>query len=203
MATFTLFLLIFDGCSSTWLRFGFTKREPLFNLGCVYLYLQMDSKPLTVYVSEANEHQGICIKPEMVTEQSLIQSDLKPLSQHHLPALQRQRRYLNPMGPDVCYHCNTFFHTPTDLIHHQLAKHATTFCVLCQKEFSARTKWRRHVNSVHGFGKIVTCPYCDKSGYRQDLIFNHIMNTHNLFPCRECKQTFPSKDELEEHKKSC
>ena len=147
----------------------------------------MDSKPLTMYVSDANEHQRICIEPEMVTKQPLIQSDLKPLP-HHLPTLQRQRRYLNPMGPDVCYHCNTFFHSPTDLIHHQLAKHATTFCILFQKEFSARTKWRRHVNSVHGFGKIVTCPYCDKSGYRQDLIFNHIMNTHNLFPCRECKQ---------------
>ena len=156
-----------------------------------------------VYVSETNEHQLICMEPQMATKPSLVQPDSKPLPKHHLQRLQRQRRHMNTIGPYVCDQCNTLFNTATDLVQHQLSKHPTTLCILCQKEFSSKPKWRRHVNSVHGFGKSVNCPFCEKSGYREDLIFSHIVNTHKMFPCRECKQTFPSKDILEDHKKFC
>ena len=154
------------------------------------------------------QEMEILMKPEMETEQSLMDSKqqnqfTKQQSQHHPSKSQPTKRNVNPVGPHVCDQCNTMFLTANELIHHQLSKHPTTLCILCQKEFSSNSKWKRHVDSVHGFGQIFTCPFCDKRGYREDLIFIHIMNMHNMFPCRECKQMFPSKYKMDSHKKFC
>ncbi len=54
----------------------------------------------------------------------------------------------------TCDQCGGTFETPDDVLAHQLATHATTFCVLCLKSFSKKNKWRRHVNCVHGYGKV-------------------------------------------------
>ena len=141
----------------------------------------MSSKLLAVNIipSVTNVQRIICIEPS--------------------PKLE-PRHHLNPVGPHICDQCNSLFDATTNLIQHQLSTHPTTFCVLCQKKLSSKTKWKRHVNSVHGFGQVFKCPFCDKTGYREDLIFTHIMTTHKVFPCKDCKQAFPSKNTLDEHK---
>ena len=146
----------------------------------------MSSETVLVYAVDKPHHQmPICIQPK---------SDLQ---QHH-------QLGSTTTVPDMrlCNQCRVIFDTPNDLIYHQLSTHPTAFCVLCQKMLSTKSKWKRHVNSVHGFGQIYKCPFCDKSGHREDIIYNHVWNTHKVLPCRECKGTFPSRDELDEHKAS-
>ena len=103
-------------------------------------------------------------------------------------------------GMHECDQCHVVFDTPNDLISHQLSTHSTLFCVLCQKKLSTKNKWKRHVNSVHGFGRVYSCWLCEKTAYREDMIYNHVWSAHKVIPCKECKATFPTRGELDQHK---
>ena len=142
----------------------------------------MGTETVVVYaVDNPHHHEPICIEPKM------------NLDQHH-------QQISTVQHVPECSQCSKVFDTAHDLIHHQLTAHPTTFCVLCQKTLSTKSKWKRHVNSVHGFGQIYNCPFCNKSGHREDIIYNHIWNTHKMLSCRECKDTFSTRDDLDKHK---
>ena len=98
-----------------------------------------------------------------------------------------------------CDQCQLLFDSPEEVINHQLANHTTQFCVLCKKTFSSKSKWKRHVNCVHGFGKVFKCYHCPKAAYKEEVILKHMAFKHRVYVCLVCKNGFNSKGDLEEH----
>ncbi len=96
--------------------------------------------------------------------------------------------------------CLQEFSNAQGLFNHQLmTQHINDYCCLCDKTFSARSKLRRHIDSVHA-GKNHGCWFCDKFYNREDHLMEHILRSHGLAACKDCKATFPEKEMLKNHR---
>ncbi|KAG7298320.1 hypothetical protein JYU34_017920 [Plutella xylostella] len=80
------------------------------------------------------------------------------------------------------------------------------FCYVCQKVFIAF--YALFVHAISHLSRNI-CDACGKNFATQNGLDRHVLNSHTVrvdFPCKRCKQTFPSKEKRREHlamSKSC
>ena len=85
-------------------------------------------------------------------------------------------------------------HPKSNIVHLQYS------CDKCEKMFSTKAHFQRHVKSVHDNVRY-NCDKCNKSFSRIDKLQRHIKSIHEniRYPCDQCDKTFSLKDKLQLH----
>ena len=85
-------------------------------------------------------------------------------------------------------------HPKSNIVHLQYS------CDKCEKMFSTKAHFLRHVKSVHDNVRY-NCDKCNKSFSRIDKLQRHIKSIHEniRYPCDQCDKTFSLKDKLQLH----
>ncbi|NXL88449.1 ZN142 protein, partial [Alectura lathami] len=74
-------------------------------------------------------------------------------------------------------------------------------CSRCEARFSSETALKQHVLRRHEEKVSYGCPRCGFVCHSEATLKCHVQKQHPHLECGACKETFPSRDALEEHKK--
>ncbi|NXA32765.1 ZN142 protein, partial [Eudromia elegans] len=74
-------------------------------------------------------------------------------------------------------------------------------CARCEARFSSETALKQHVLRRHEEKVPYGCPRCGFVCHSEATLKCHVQKQHPHLECGACKETFPSRDALEEHKK--
>ena len=105
---------------------------------------------------------------------------------------------------DLTCGCGKSFPDICQLYYHQLdLQHfKTKRCLLCEKDFSKMSNFKRHNESYHSLKRTQhACGLCNKTFLRFDNLQEHQLKKHSLIVCRSCDVTCESRQELKMHVK--
>ncbi|NXI71372.1 ZN142 protein, partial [Anseranas semipalmata] len=74
-------------------------------------------------------------------------------------------------------------------------------CSRCEARFSSETALKQHVLRRHEEKVSYGCPRCGFVCHSEATLKCHVQKQHPHLECGTCKETFPTRDALEEHKK--
>lgn len=74
-------------------------------------------------------------------------------------------------------------------------------CSRCEARFSSETALKQHVLRRHEEKVAYGCPRCGFVCHSEATLKCHVQKQHPHLECGTCKETFPSRDALEEHKR--
>ncbi|NXJ13093.1 ZN142 protein, partial [Odontophorus gujanensis] len=74
-------------------------------------------------------------------------------------------------------------------------------CSRCEARFSSETALKQHVLRRHEEKVSYGCPQCGFVCHSEATLKCHVQKQHPHLECGTCKESFPSRDALEEHKK--
>ncbi|XP_052532221.1 zinc finger protein 142 isoform X2 [Tympanuchus pallidicinctus] len=74
-------------------------------------------------------------------------------------------------------------------------------CSRCEARFSSETALKQHVLRRHEQKVSYGCPQCGFVCHSEATLKCHVQKQHPHLECGTCKESFPSRDALEEHKK--
>lgn len=130
-------------------------------------------------------------------------------SAYHIPAICKQcyiqypskkalRAHMDKHKLNRCLRCNKhFLNKHTYKFHLNICgngkeKQPSFFCDICNKGYVRKNGLRTHLKTDHGFGKVLTCNWCNKKFDAVSRLKNHIVKhtRERNFSCEQCGGKF-------------
>lgn len=116
----------------------------------------------------------------------------------------RARAHLNNMGHYKCPKCPNSYKTPGLLKRHTSVHHNSHICEHCDKKFSNKHSFERHINIYHKVSKLeFQCVKCnadfDTMDKMEDHLVIHYMDPSSIFMCNHCDRTFTTSAAKNKH----
>ncbi|XP_014810096.1 PREDICTED: zinc finger protein 142 isoform X2 [Calidris pugnax] len=102
-----------------------------------------------------------------------------------------------------CPFCDYSSYLQNDITRHVNSCHRGVLnfgCSHCEARFSSETALKQHVLRRHEEKVSYSCPHCDFVCHSEATLKCHVQKQHPHLECSTCKETFATREALEEHK---